>query len=487
MPAPLRVCFVASEVAPLAKTGGLADVASALPRFLHGKDHDVRLFMPMYSRIGALKLGAQPVASVQDVPVDLGSHRYRFSLFTVTLPGSTLAVYLVGCGPLYDRPGIYSSGPDEHLRFMLLSRAALDSCQRMQFEPHIVHCNDWHTGFMPMYLKSVYAWDRLFARTKSVLTIHNIGYQGLFSSASAGDVGLGSATHLLHQDDLRAGRINSLRHGIMYADAITTVSPTYANEIRSDQYGMGLQDTLRARGDAVLGILNGVDYAEWNPETDRYAPHHFSANDLAGKEKVKQDLLKRMQLRSGRRTALLGIVSRMTVQKGFDLVFDPLPRVLAQRDLVAVVLGSGEPRYEEFFARLQQRFPSKVVYHRGYHDELAHLIEAGSDMFLMPSMYEPCGLNQMYSLRYGTVPIVRRTGGLADSVQPFDPATGQGTGIVFNDYNSEAVSWALHTALTLYQKRALWTRMVLNGMAQDFSWERQGGIYVDLYRRLVKS
>jgi starch synthase len=484
---PLRICFVSSEVAPLAKTGGLADVASALPRFLHGKNHDVRLFMPLYASVAAKALELEPVENAQDVALELGAHRYRFSIFTTTLPGSQMPVYLVHCPALYNRPGIYSAGPDEHLRFLALSRASLETCQRMQFAPQIVHCNDWHTGFMPLYLRSLYAWDRLFAGTRTVLTIHNIGYQGIFSGASVDDLGIATSTHLLHQEDLRNGRINSLKHGILYAHAITTVSPTYANEIRTDQYGMGLQDTLRMRGDAVLGILNGVDYAEWNPETDRYLPFHFSASDMSGKEKNKQQLLKRMRLQFGRRTPLLGIVSRMTVQKGFDLLFDSLPRILAQRDLCAIVLGSGEPRYEEFFARLQQRFPAKVVYHRGYHDELAHLIEAASDMFLMPSLYEPCGLNQMYSLRYGTVPIVRRTGGLADSVQLFDPATGEGTGIVFNDYNPEAVSWALNAAVALYRQRPLWARMVRNGMQKDFSWEHQGAIYLDLYAKLVST
>ncbi|HEU4530726.1 MAG TPA: glycosyltransferase, partial [Steroidobacteraceae bacterium] len=280
-------------------------------------------------------------------------------------------------------------------------------------------------------------------------------------------------------------RINSLKHGVLYADAITTVSPTYAREICTEQYGMGLQDTLRARGGALIGILNGVDYAEWNPATDRHVPFHFSPQDLSGKEKTRQHLVRMLRMKVGKRTALLGLVSRLTVQKGFDLLFDVLPMILARRDLALVALGSGEARYEEFLARLQQRFPQRVVYHRGYHDELAHLIEAASDMFLMPSLYEPCGLNQMYSLKYGTVPIVRRTGGLADSVQLFDPDTGQGTGIVFDDFNPTAIAWAIETALQLHRNRALWTRMMLNGMAQDFSWERQGAHYVDLYERLV--
>ncbi len=489
MAAPLRVCFVASEVAPLAKTGGLADVSGALPRFLHAQGHDVRVFMPFYSSIDVRKHGLEPhpVDFLQDVPLEMGPHRYRFSVLTAALPGSSLMIYLVHCPALYDRPGIYTSGVDEHLRFLALSRATIESCQRMGFAPQIFHCNDWHTAFAPLFLRSLYAWDRLFAQTRTVLTIHNIGYQGIFPAEAAGDLSLGASAHLLHQDDLRQGRVNSLKHGILYADAITTVSPTYAREICTPQYGMGLEGTLRTRGNAVIGILNGVDYQEWNPATDRYLPFPFTPGDLGGKEKTRENLLRTLRLKFGKRTALLGMVSRLTVQKGFDLLFDVLPAVVARRDVDVVILGSGEQRYEDFFAQLQRRFPQRVVFHRGYHNELAHLIEGGADMFLMPSLYEPCGLNQMYSLKYGTVPIVRRTGGLADSVKLFDPDTQQGTGIVFDDYSPLAVDWALNAALDLYGRRDLWRRMMLNGMEMDFSWERQSAQYVELYERMVAS
>jgi starch synthase len=487
MPAPLRICFVASEVAPLAKTGGLADVAGALPRYLHANHHDVRVFMPFYSRIDARALDLHPVQFLQNMPLALGAHRYQFSVLTAALPGSSLMIYLVHCPALYDRPNLYTGEVDEHLRFLLLTRAAIESCQRMAFAPQIFHCNDWHTAFAPLFLRSVYAWDRLFANTRTVLTIHNIGYQGIFAASAASDLALGASSHLLHQDDLRHGRINSLKHGILYADGVTTVSPTYAREITTAAYGMGLEGTLRLRPGGVIGILNGVDYTEWNPETDRFIPHHYNAQDLSGKEKTKQHLLRTLKLRyeARRRVPLLGIVSRLTVQKGFDLLFDALPRILRERPLRLVALGSGEPRYEEFFARLQHTFPAQVVYHRGYHEELAHFIEAASDCFLMPSFYEPSGLNQMYSLKYGTVPIVRRTGGLADSVELYDPDTGTGTGILFNDYNAPAVTWAINTALDLYQDRAVWTRIMRNGMAEDFSWEKQGALYIELYERMV--
>lgn len=481
----LNVCLISSEVTPLSKTGGLADVSGALTRYLHASGHDVRLFTPLYTLIDRSRLDLRAVEFLQDVVLELGPHRYRYSVFAGHLPGSTAPVYLIDCPVLYGRPTIYTTDVDEHLRYLVLTRAALESCQRMSWSPSIVHCNDWHTAFGPLFLKAVYDWDRLFARTRSVLTIHNIGYQGVFGAHSAGDVGLGAKSYLLHQDDLRAGFVNSLKHGIMYADAITTVSPTHAREICTDEYGMGLQHVLRSRVDSLVGILNGVDYTEWDPQHDRYLPHHYDARHLEGKAALKRDLAERLGLRLDPDTALLGLVSRLASQKGIDLMFDAVPPVLEKRDVVFAVLGAGDEKYESFFASLQSRFPGRVHFHRGYSDELAHWIEAASDMFVMPSLYEPCGLNQMYSLRYGTVPIVRKTGGLADSVVPYNPATGSGTGIVFEHFNAEALAWALNTALDLYAQPAHWQRMVRNGMAQDFSWEHQGRLYVELYERLV--
>ncbi|MFO7277602.1 MAG: glycogen synthase [Pseudomonadota bacterium] len=482
---PLRVCFITAEIAPLAKSGGLADVSSALTRHLSRAGHDVRVFTPGYSFIDRSKLEVHPVEFLQDVPLEVGPHRYRCSVSTVRLPGSSASVHLIECPELYARPSLYTTDADEHLRFLALTRAAFECCQRMAWSPQILHCNDWHAAFGPLFLRTLYAWDRLFHGTRSVLTIHNIGYQGVFGADSIDDLGLGPDSYLLHQDDLRAGKINSLRHGILYADAITTVSPTHAREICTPQYGMGLDHDLRARGDALVGILNGVDYDEWDPRCDRHLPLHYGPQNLDPKRELKRRLLDRFGLRGGERTPLAGIVSRLTLQKGIELLFGALPQVLARRDLLLIALGSGEPKYEEFFARLQRDFPFRVVFQRGYDEPLAHWIEAASDMFIMPSLYEPCGLNQMYSLRYGTVPIVRRTGGLADTVQHYDPATRQGTGIVFNDFDTPAMIWALETALDLYAQPLHWTRMMLNGMAQDFSWDRQTAQYVALYERLL--
>ncbi len=480
----LSVCMLAAEVAPLSKTGGLADVAGALAKYLAAGGHDIRLFTPLYASIDRTKFPMQPIEGLQEVPLQIGPHQYVYSIVTTRLPGSDALVYLIDCPVLFGRPVIYTTDPDEHLRFLAFTRAVLATCQRMQWSPQILHCNDWHTAFAPLFVKALLEGEPLFARTRSVLTIHNIGYQGIFSAAAAADLELGAGTHLLHQDDLRAGNINPLRHGILYADAITTVSPTHALEICTDEYGMGLQDSLRMRREALTGILNGVDYHIWDPRNDRYLPEHFDPDTLAIKAGLKSAFIERLGLTIPVTTPLAGVVSRLASQKGIDLMFESLPQVLEWRDLGFVALGSGDPQYERFLAELAQSFPGRVVFRRGYDDELSHWIEAACDLFLMPSRYEPCGLNQMYSLRYGTVPIVRRTGGLADSVEHYDAPSGQGTGIVFNDFNSEGLEWALNMALDLYAEPAQWTRMVRNGMARDFSWEKQGAKYMEIYRRL---
>jgi starch synthase len=481
----LNICFISAEVAPFSKTGGLADVSGSLVKYLHRAHHDVRLFTPFYSCIDRAALAPQPMPGFEKIPLELGAHRYRYSVERAQLPESQAQIYLIDCPELYGRSGIYTADADEYLRFLALTRAAFECCQRLGFSPEILHCNDWHAAFGPLFLRYVYSWDRLFKRTRSVLTVHNIGYQGVFPASASGDLGLGANTYLLHQEDLRAGYINSLKHGILYADAITTVSPTYAREICTDEYGMGLQTELRARETALVGILNGVDYDTWDPRRDRYLSRHYDARHLANKLMLKTEFLARLGLTTGPRIPLAGLISRLTVQKGLDLLFDTLPRMLATRDLAMVALGDGEPPYEDFFRQLQREFPGRVYFYHGYSDELAHWIEAASDMFLMPSLYEPCGLNQLYSMRYGTVPIVRKTGGLADSVRSYDPSTKQGTGVVFEEFAPLAFEQALDAALDLYADQSHWRQIVRNGMRQDFSWPHQGARYVELYEKLL--
>jgi len=331
-------------------------------------------------------------------------------------------------------------------------------------------------------LKSLYAPVPLFARSRSVLTIHNIGYQGVMPAAFMSDLCLPAPEGQLDAADLQFGVINSLKTGIKFADTVTTVSPTYAREITETALGMGMQAALAARPDPVIGILNGVDYQEWDPRHDRYIEQQYSSDDLRGKRVNKERLGATLRLEIAPAAPLIGMVTRLASQKGIDILIEALPQALSTRDFGLAVLGSGDERYSDFFASLASRFPGRVAFHPGHDESLAHLIEAGSDMFLMPSQYEPCGLNQMYSLRYGTIPIVRRTGGLADSVRHFDPATGEGTGCVFNDYDSPAVLWAINTALDWFDDARDWPRLMQNAMRENFSWERQVQRYVELFR-----
>ena len=483
----LKVCFVSSELVPLAKTGGLADVATALTAFLRREGHDVRALLPRYRDVDETGIDVQPVDELKRLSVRLGVHTIDYSIDRATLEDSGVSVYLVNCPRLYHRESVYTHDADEHLRFLLLSRAALEMCRRLRFSPDIMHCNDWQTGPLPLYLKTSHADDEVFAKTRSVMTIHNIGYQGVFPASALPELELADSAHLLHQDDLSSGIINFLKIGVMYADLITTVSPTYAREIMTEEYGMGLEVALRKRQQSVVGVLNGVDYDEWNPASDKLIPANYSPKSMAGKTVCKEVLLREMGMDTSTKRPLIGLVSRLAGQKGFDLIEHVLPRLLSARDFAFIALGSGESHFESFFEWLERTFPGRASYYRGFNNELAHGIEAGSDMFLMPSRYEPCGLNQMYSLKYGTVPIVRETGGLADSVDHVDPDSGSGTGILFKHYDYNGLTWALNTALDLYTNQPLWKKVMRNGMAKDFSWDEQGAKYVAQYRSLART
>jgi len=484
---PLKICLLSSEIAPYAKTGGLADVAGALIRELNRVGHEVRAFMPLYASVRRAYPQLRRVESVQRIPIAIGDSVYECSLQAMDLPGGNGCLYFVDCPALFDRPSFYTLDADEHRRFIVFTRACLEVCRRIGFSPHVFHCNDWHSAFLPLYLRTVYLAEPLFKRSRSVMTVHNIGYQGVFSADAAADLGLGAGAGLLDQGDLRAGFVNALKHGIRFADVVSTVSPTYAREICDEPLGMGLQAELRARPEGVVGILNGVDYAEWDPRVDAHLLSHFSSSDMSGKHLNKQQLIEAQRLAIPENQPLLGMVTRLAEQKGIDLLFEALPAILQERECGLVVLGSGEARFTAFFESLSRRFSGRVAFRSGYDESLAHLIEAGSDMFLMPSRYEPCGLNQMYSLRYGTIPIVRNTGGLADSVKHFDPASGIGTGCVFNDYDATAVRWGVNTTIDWYANQQQWRQLMRNAMAEDFSWERQIKLYEAFYGRLRDS
>lgn len=480
---PLRILMAASEVAPVAKTGGLADVTAALALRLQRRGHDCRLIVPLYKRLHEAGLEFRDVPGLEAVPVRLGKRSGHVAVRETTL-ASGLRLWCLDAPALYHRDGIYTQDPDEVVRFAVLARAALSVCQESNWAPDIVHAHDWHVALMPLYVKLLASWERLFADTRSLLTIHNIGYQGTCSAEQLTDIGLDDAVGQLDADDLKRGVVNLLKTGVRHADGLSTVSTTYAREIQTEAYGMGLEGLLRERSERLVGIVNGVDVEDWDPQTDPLIPAHFSSDDPAGKGVCKQHLLQAFDVAPDPTGPVFGIVSRLAGQKGFELLFEPFRELLGFHDARLCVLGSGERKYVEGFAGLQMQFPSKVGFYEGYSNERAHLVEAGADVFLMPSRYEPCGLNQMYSLRYGTVPVVRKTGGLADTVKLFDAESGQGNGIVFEHFDVAAVRWALEYTLDLWGRPDLWTRMVRNGMAEDHGWERRAGEYEELYERL---
>lgn len=485
---PLKIALIASEVVPFAKTGGLADVTGALGKYLSKKGHDVRIFLPYYSTLNISDNNVHVVDFIRNVPVEFGGFTLTFTLLTTKLPGSDADVYFIHSESLYNRDKLYSDHPDEYLRFAMLCRAAIQSCQHMGWAPDIFHCHDWQTALIPLFLKTIYHWDQLFARSKTVYTIHNIGhgYQGIFPAGVIEKMNLGAHHELFPKEDLTAGIVNFMKLGILYADVITTVSETYAREIQTPEYGAGLEQLLQYRNERLFGILNGVDYEEWNPETDPYIPYHYSVKDLSGKLKDKQALLERMGLSHDAGIPVYGMITRLTEQKGIDLLQAVLPGFLANYDIRFVILGSGDDKYVHFFEQLIGKFPNKFSFYNGYNMELAHWIEAGSDMFVMPSRYEPCGLNQIYSLKYGTVPIVRKTGGLADTVQLYNWETQEGTGFVFEHYTTEGLHWAMDYAYQTYQHPKAWRKIMKSGMKQNFSWEVQVEKYIQLYRMVVE-
>ncbi len=492
---PLRLLFVSAEAAPFAKTGGLGDVVGALPRYLARLGHDVRVVVPLYRRV--LEYASARGVTLErlggELSVELGYRRVRFSIVEARLPDTDppVPIYFVSCPSLYDRPGIYSSASDEHLRFVLLQWAALKLCQALRFAPDVVHAHDWHTSLLPLLVKTAFAWDRLFQRTKSVLTIHNIGHQGSFPAERLADTGLAEVRQHFHQGDLDAGRINFLLTGILYADAITTVSPTYAREIRTAEHGVGMDPFLRDRGPAVVGILNGIDEDVWDPARDTLIPHRFDADHVERKELNKRALLDAMGMPYHPRAPLFGVVSRMVWQKGLDLAMEVLPALFARHDAQLVALGSGEAKYEQFFAELARRYPHKVALRTQFSEPLAHVIEAASDFFLMPSRYEPCGLNQMYSLRYGALPIVHATGGLADTVELVSSRDARrGNGIRFEHFDAGALAWALSWALDLWgtgdgPDRAAFRDIQRRAMREDHGWSSRVAEYERVYRFVV--
>lgn len=479
----LRVLFVASEGVPFAKTGGLADIIGTLPQALEELGVEVKVLMPYY---GMVKQGKTPTTLIaEDLEVNLGLINHSFNLMAPAAPGSPF--YFVERDEFYERSQLYGTPRGDYFdnleRFAFFSGAVLPFCRALEFKPDLIHCHDWQSALATVYLRQRWAGEDILAGAKTVFTIHNLAYQGLFPRDKYPLLGLDWSFYCI--DGLEYyGQINLLKGGIMCADAITTVSPRYSQEIQTPEFGYGLEGVLKTRAEQLHGILNGVDYQDWSPESDSLIPAKFSRKDLSGKAASKAALMEAFGLDPKLADApILAIISRLADQKGFDLVEQIMPQLMKEK-LMVVILGTGEEKYHRWLEAEAPRYKGKLGVKIAFDNQLAHIMEAGADMFLMPSRYEPCGLNQIYSMKYGTIPVVRATGGLADTVTPVGDPKTPGTGFVFTDYTPEAFLKTIHEALIAYANKDLWRRIMEHAMAQDFSWKVSARKYLELYKSL---
>jgi starch synthase len=477
----MHIAFAASECVPFSKTGGLADVVGALPSALAALGHTVTVYLPKYKQT---KLASAKVAlSSVTVPFD---DRYRFCSVLDGGIHAGVQFYFLDYPPFFERDALYGTPlgdyPDNAERFALYSRAVLEAAKILGV-PNVFHCHDWQSALLPILLRTVYAEDPAFAGVPTVFTIHNMGYQGLFPPEILPLLQLPWDLFTISKLEFY-GKANFLKGALVFSDFVTTVSKKYSQEIQTPEYGFGLEGVLKARAATVSGILNGVDYNEWSPERDKFIAAPYSPKDLSGKQKDKQDLLAAFGV-SGvpPQSPVIGIVSRFAAQKGFDLIAEVADR-LAREDMVVVALGTGDKEYEDLFRRLNKQFPKKFAVKIAYDNTLAHKIEAGADMFLMPSRYEPCGLNQIYSLKYGTVPVVRATGGLDDTIEPWDAKSQRGTGFKFISYTGDSLLATVREALAAYKDQGAWQTLMKNGMEKDFSWNASAKEYVRVYERI---
>jgi starch synthase len=480
----MNIAFAASEGVPFSKTGGLADVVGALPRALAALGHQVSVYLPRYRQT---KL-TDPAVVVRSVTVPFDDE-YRFASVVSGGTQALVRYYFIEYPQYFDREGLYGAAggdyPDNAERYALFCRTVLEASKILGV-PQIFHCHDWQTALIPVLLRTVYSEDPAFHDAGTVFTIHNMGYQGLFPPDTLPLLMLPWDLFTISKMEF-FGQVNFLKGALAYSDYITTVSRKYSQEIQTAEYGFGLEGVLRGRAATVTGILNGVDYDEWSPQSDKFAAAKFSAQDLAGKAKCKQDLLTAFGLaKANAKLPVIGIVSRFAAQKGFDLIAQIADR-LAREEMIVVALGTGDKPYEELFLRMSRAFPNKIAVKVAYDNTLAHKIEAGADMFLMPSRYEPCGLNQIYSLKYGTVPIVRATGGLDDTIDPWDARTGKGTGFKFTEYTGESLLLTIKQVLQAFRDQTSWQVLMRNGMAKDFSWTVSAREYGKIYEKVKQT
>jgi starch synthase len=479
----MKVAMLASEVVPFAKTGGLADVAGALPKFLSPLGVELRVFLPLYRETKKRNLPLRRV--IESLAMDWKGEKVRFSVWESR--EGALGFLMIERDEYFGRDCLYGTPrgdyPDNGERFAFFSKAALETLRHLDFRPDVIHAHDWQSAIALAFLKFVYAQDPFFAYTRSLFTIHNLAYQGLFEKNVLGLVGLPDS--LFNMEDLEfCGKVNYLKGGILYSTAVSTVSRRYSQEIQTPEFGYRLDGLLRKRRDRLFGILNGVDYADWNPATDKFIVRPFDPTYLDGKKECKRDLLRSFSLDAVKEeTPVVGLVSRLAGQKGFDILCESLEGIF-KMGAVLVILGTGEAVFQKALSAARKKSPGSLGLKIAYDESLSHKIYAGSDMFLIPSRYEPCGLTQMYSLRYGTVPVVRATGGLDDTIQEYDPARGTGNGFKFQEYSSAALLSSLQKAMAVRRQKESWRQLVQKAMACDFSWELSAREYLRLYQRL---
>lgn len=482
---PLKILLIAAEMVPFAKTGGLADVTGALPKALLGQGHDVRVAIPRYGRIDRERFGLAPLLAPYRVPMD--DHEAEAALWqaSVATPAGHLMVYLVENEHYYARDGIYMYEDDAD-RFIFFCRAVLEGIKRLGWQPDVIHCHDWHTAIVPNWLKTLYRHDPFFSPVACIYTIHNLAYQGIFGYRVLEIAGVDEYGFIAHPDMPHLNDVvDFMGRGIFYADIINTVSPTYAREILRPEFGEGLDPLLRDRQDRLYGVLNGIDTLLNNPATDGLLAAPYHADDLAGKQLCKRALQREASLPQLPNAPLIGMIARLTEQKGLDLIEQIIEPLLEHTNAQLVVLGTGDQRYHHRLNEIQARHRGCLAVFLTFNAPLSQKIYAGSDMFLMPSRIEPCGLGQMIALRYGSIPIVRRTGGLADTVQDYDPASGAGNGFTFDAYAPWALFAALIRAIEHYRSPALWQELSRRAMQADHSWEHSASCYVELYRRAL--
>ena len=483
MPQRVRILLVSSEAAPFAKTGGLADVAGALPKALAALGHDVRVLIPKYRGVERHTPSLAPVLQLR-VPI---ADRHSEGTLLEGRTESGRPVYFLANDHYYDRDGLYTTPDGDYWdnceRFIFFCRATVEAVRGLPWRPQVIHANDWQAGLIPVYLETLYRDDPVCREVATLFTIHNLAYQGMFWHYDMPMTGLGWDLFTPAGIEFY-GRINFLKGGLVFSDILNTVSRTYAREIQTAEFGCGLEGVLQERSPDLYGVINGIDYEIWHPETDPEIPKRYTAEDLEGKRVCKAGLREELGLRDEPRP-LIGMVTRLAEQKGVDLVLAALSEILGL-GCQLVILGSGDPPLEQALSGAAERFRGRVAVRLGYDAALARRIYAGADCFLMPSRYEPCGLGQLIALRYGTVPVVRWTGGLVDTVKEFDPARGAGTGFGFEAFSAEALVDAVRRATAVYGRPEQWRRLVRNGMAEDFSWEASAREYVGLYRKALK-